>query len=113
LSGRTAISLVIIFAIIVLTLYEVSFDVRFEFARQEQRPDPAVEAEYARCFEQKDKDMHSVAFGTIDNPDVQKEFIIANREIIRRECRQRFSEKLITVTLSSCFNLVDLRARFW
>lgn len=103
----------LIAAVIVMSLYKVTFNFEFSFATQVQRPDAAVEAEYARCFERKDKDMHGVAFDTIDNPDVQKEFITANREIIARECRQRFPEKLTIVQLPFRFNLVDLQARFW
>jgi hypothetical protein len=93
------------------------FDVRFVFdisaGSEREITDPAVEAGYARCYEQKDEDIHETAFGTIDNPDVQREFITSRRAIARRECRARYPESTIIVEEPARFNLVDLEPRFW
>lgn len=93
------------------------FEVRLplDFARIEfvQVPDPDVEAEYGRCYEERDAAMHRAVFDAIDNPDVQKEMISTNREKIARECRQRFPEQMITVDKEVATNLVNLKPRFW
>jgi len=99
--------------VILLVLFDVTFPFDVAPARDTESPDPIVEAEYLSCYQEKDKEMHGVAFGTIDNPDVQKEFISTNREHIARECRLEVPEELITVQEPSRFNLIDLKPRFW
>ena len=75
--------------------------------------DPDAEAEYIRCYEERDKEMHRAVFAAIDNPDVQKEMISTNRDRIAIECRQRFPEKMISVEREVSLNLIDLKPRFW
>jgi hypothetical protein len=99
--------------VILFVLFEVTFPFDVAPAQDIEIPDPAVEAEYSSCYQEKDREMHGVAFGTIDNPDVQKEFISTNREHIARECRLEVPEQLITVVEPSRFNLVDIKPRFW
>jgi len=93
------------------------FDVRFVFdispGSEREIPDPAVEAEFTRCYEEKDEAIHDTAFGTIDNPDVQREFITSQRAIARRECRALHPESRIAVEEPARFNLIDLEPRFW
>jgi len=72
--------------------------------------DPAVEARYAACYQEKDDGIHDTAFGTIDNPDVQKEFIISSRARAAAECRALFPESITTVEEPGGFSL---RPRFW
>ena len=107
------IGLVVVLGISTFVLFDVSFPFDISLSHETEMPDPSVEAEYTRCYQEKDEDMHEVAFGTIDNPDVQKEFISTNRERIARECRQAIPEQLITIEEPSRFNLVDLKPRFW
>lgn len=76
-------------------------------------PDPAVEEAYARCYQKRDDEIHATAFGTIDNPDVQKEFIASNRQRAARECRDRYPGVMITVREPARFNFFDLEPRFW
>jgi hypothetical protein len=57
--------------------------------------------------------MHRQAFGTIDNPDVQREFISANRAVIAAECRGEFLQQLISVESDTSLNLIDVHPRFW
>jgi len=59
--------------------------------------DPEVEAQYQSCYQEKDKEIHATAFGTIDNPDVQKEFITTNRARAAAECRDLNPESVIRV----------------
>jgi len=54
--------------------------------------DSAAGSRYQQCFDERDKAMHREAFATIDNPDVQKEFIATNRDRIREECRREFPD---------------------
>lgn len=95
----------------------VLFDVRFryEFALPATLTtnDPEVEARFSACFTEKDDEIHARAFGTIDNPDVQKEFITSNRAIARRECRELYPAREMTTETPFRFNLVDLQPRFW
>jgi hypothetical protein len=53
-----------------------------------------------------------VAFGTIDNPDVQKLFIINNRKQAAVECRLQFPEQLTVVKEPFRFNILDLQFRY-
>ena len=75
--------------------------------------DPAIEAAYDECFAAKDEEIHTRAFGTIDNPDVQKEFITSNRARAAAECRALHPEKMITIETPARFRVVTLRPRFW
>ena len=60
----------------------VFFKVTFEFGMVPEKyteiPDPAVEKRYKGCYQAKDDNIHATAFGMIDNPDVQKEFITSS-----------------------------------
>ena len=97
----------------VLALYDVDpvFDVALP--GEARVPDPVVEEAYARCYQARDDEIHATAFGTIDNPDVQKEFISANRARAARECRELHPEVLVIVQQPARFDLVDLKPRFW
>lgn len=110
--GKT-IGLAALLGIATFVLFDVSFPFDISPSHETEIPDPSVEAQYRDCYQRKDQEMHEVAFGTIDNPDVQKEFISTNRERIARECRQAIPEQLITIDEPSRFNLVDLKPRFW
>ncbi len=79
---------------------------------ESSRLDAEQEASYAACYAERDAEIHDVAFGTIDNPDVQKLYILNNREQAATECRQRFPEQWTAIEEPFHFNLVDLRFRF-
>ena len=96
----------------IYVLLDVRFDFEFALPRRESRPDPAQEALYEACYAERDRDIHATAFGTIDNPDVQKLYISNNRDKARAACREQFPERLVTVDEPFRFNLVDLRFRF-
>ncbi len=94
----------------------VLFDVRinFEFSPggESSQLDAQQESRYVVCYAARDKEIHDVAFGTIDNPDVQKLYILNNRTLAATECRERFPEQWIVVDEPFRFNVIDLRFRY-
>jgi hypothetical protein len=42
------------------------------------------------CVASRDLEIHHKTFATIDNPDVQREVLAAQKEIAVRECRKKF-----------------------
>ena len=95
-----------------LVLFEIRFRFEFSMAGESSQPDAAQEARYAACFAERDDEIHDVAFGTIDNPDVQKLYILNNRKRAAAECRQNFPEQWIAIEEPFRFNLFDLHFRF-
>lgn len=110
--GRIISGLTVIF-IGVFVLYDVDFRFDFSGPNESRIADPEVEAAYAACYAARDDEIHTTAFGTIDNPDVQKEFITSSRARAAAECRALHPESIITVEKPARFNLVDLTPRFW
>lgn len=96
---------------LVAVFFEVTFILDFGGDSTIDRPDSAREEQFMGCYQEKDEAMHKAAFGTIDNPDVQREYISANRERIHRECREQFPQRMVQE--QSDFNLIDLKPRFW
>lgn len=94
-----------------LSFFEVRFEPVFRLPRDVERPDPAQERRYEACFEERDAGIHERAFQTIDNPDVQREYINARRERARAACREQFPQRMATVREPFRFNLVDLEPR--
>ncbi|MDZ7642993.1 MAG: hypothetical protein U5K76_01410 [Woeseiaceae bacterium] len=109
--GR-AMRLLVITAAVVVALFDVTFAPRFSLPRTIEQADPDQEARFEACFEQRDAAIHAEAFGTIDNPDVQRDFINRHRETARRECRQRFPERTITVDAPLDVNVLDFDFRW-
>jgi len=99
--------------ILFITFFEVKFVPQFSLPTETRVPDPTVEADYQRCYQAQDAEIHKKAFDTIDNPDVQKLYITTNRARARAECRKLYPESMITVEQSLRFNLFDLTSRFW
>jgi hypothetical protein len=112
-SMRRIIPYIVAAVLLLAVLFDVSLDVDVAAGTTRETPDPAVEANFDRCLADKDEEIHATAFGTIDNPDVQKEFITSRRAVARQECRERFPETMITVEEPAHFHLVDLKPRFW
>jgi hypothetical protein len=95
-----------------VALFEISFNFQFSLPGEIRQLDEEQEARYEACFTERDKEIHDIAFGTIDNPDVQKLYISNNRDIAATECRAQFPEQWTVVDRPFRFNLVDLRFRF-
>ena len=96
----------------VLVLFEVRLDLQFSLPGESRQLDVEQEARFAACFADRDRQIHDVAFGTIDNPDVQKLYISNNRDKAISECRLQFPEQWMTVDEPFRFKLFDLRFRF-
>jgi hypothetical protein len=99
--------------VVVFVLYEVNFVFDAAGAGNQQIPDPEIEAVYDACYRQKDDEIHATAFGTIDNPDVQKEFIASSRARAADECRRLHPERLITVAEPPRSGFIEIKPRFW
>lgn len=98
--------------IVLIALFDISFDFEFSPAGEGHQLDAGQEAFYAACYAERDNEIHNEAFGTIDNPDVQKLYILNNRKQAATECRQQFPQQWTVVEEPFRFNLVDLRFRF-
>lgn len=108
--------LISVFALVIVgvfVLYDVEFLFDITWPGQSEFVDPNVESAYQNCYAEKDDEIHTTAFGTIDNPDVQKEFITSNRARAAAECRTLYPESTIIVAEPGRFNLIDLTPRFW
>jgi hypothetical protein len=103
-------------ALLLLTtfaFFDVSLDVQFALPQELLEPDPDREALYSACYAQRDVEIHRAAFGTIDNPDVQKEYINSNRRLVAAECRAAHPQSMITVATPFRFSLFAVEARYW
>lgn len=98
--------------VVLFAMFEVRVNFQFSLPGEISAPDAAQEARHAACYAGRDKEIHNVAFGTIDNPDVQKLYISNNRERAAAECRQHFPEQWITLKEPFRFNALDLRFRY-
>ena len=98
---------------IVLALYDLRLNFVFLLPDEVEQPDPAQEALYAECYQARDNLIHDTAFTTIDNPDVQKEFINTSRARAARECRDEYPQQLVTVRQPFRLNILDLHPRYW
>ncbi len=112
MNWRKAVWISIGMLVVLFALFEVRVNFQFSLAGEKRELDAGQEARYAVCYAARDKEIHKVAFGTIDNPDVQKLYISNNRERAASECRQRFPQQWVTVVEPFRFNLLDLRRRF-
>jgi hypothetical protein len=113
LNLKKAITIFVLGAIAVVVLFDFDWVLDCGQSNGHEVPDPAVEELYENCYAIKDDAMHRQAFGTIDNPDVQREFISANRAVIAAECRGEFLQQLISVESDTSLNLIDVHPRFW
>ena len=93
-------------------LFDVRINFEFSLAGESSQLDAQQESRYVACYGARDKEIHDVAFGTIDNPDVQKLYILNNRDEAASGCRERFPEQWTPVDEPFRFNLVDLRFRY-
>ncbi len=98
--------------IAILVLFEIRFRVEFSMPGASSQLDAARESRYAACYAERDNEIHDIAFGTIDNPDVQKLYISNNRDKAINECRLQFPEQWITVDEPFRFNVIDFRFRY-
>ena len=113
MNGKKIIATILLTVLLTVLLVAVLFEIDIPPSTPAEIADPAVEAQYQACYQAKDDEIHATAFGTIDNPDVQKEFITTNRARAAAECRALHPEALIAVDQSPRFRLISLAPRFW
>lgn len=106
-------AVLLIAAAVTAVLFDVDLEFDVALPTDKQVPDPAVEARYDSCYREEDHEIHEKAFATIDNPEVQKEFINENRVRAEHDCRERYPESMITVREPFHFRLFTLRPRLW
>ncbi len=70
------------------------------------------ESLFEDCVNEKDRLIHAETFGAIDNPDVQREILVTEKERAGRECRKIFPERRVTTSEPFHFNVIDLTFRY-
>jgi len=81
-------------------------------ARNVEKLDFTQESLFDDCVDERDRLIHAETFGAIDNPDVQREILVTEKERASRECREVFPESRVTTRESFYFNLIDLTFRY-
>jgi len=99
--------------VLLVILYDVQLNFMISLPGEIEHIDAEQEALYSRCYEVRDQQLHDTAFGTIDNPDVQKEFINTSRARAASECREEHPQQLVVVRQPFRLNLFDLQPRYW
>ena len=99
--------------VLIFAIYDMQIEFAFSLPGEIEQLDSAQETLYMQCFESRDKRIHDTAFGTIDNPDVQKEFINTSRADAASECRDQYPQQWVTIPQAFHLNIIDLRARYW
>ncbi|MDH4071644.1 MAG: hypothetical protein OEV41_00915 [Gammaproteobacteria bacterium] len=110
---KHAIGTLVLACVLVFAFYDVTLVLDVSLSGETEVPDPEAEAEYRDCYTGMDREIHATAFGTVDNPDVQKEFINARRAIAEAVCRAAYPVSMITVETPLRFDLLDLEPRYW
>ncbi len=107
------IVLIVFGVFLIFVLFEVELGQDVGRSDAIEVPDPVIEAQYKNCYANRDDAMHRQAFSTIDNPDVQREFISAKRAEIAAECRAQFPQKMIVLENEDSAALIRFRPRYW
>lgn len=98
--------------VLVFALFEVRLRPEFSWPREVAKPDPAQEARYRQCVDERTDEATREAIETADNPDVQSLMIrMQQKEAIDR-CRREFPERTVTVSEPLRVNVVDFSWRF-
>lgn len=98
--------------VLLLVFFDVDFRPEFAMPQDAEVPDPDQERRYQACVDERDRAIHEETFERIDNPDVQREVLATRKERAKRECREQFPARTITVRQGFRFNLLDLRYRY-
>jgi hypothetical protein len=98
--------------LIVFLLFEVRIDFQFALPAEVAGRDDEQERRYEQCVESRDREIHRVAFGTIDNPDVQREYLSTHKDRAKIDCRREFPVVENVTHEPFRFKLLELRYRF-
>ena len=98
--------------VVFLVLFEVQLDFEFSPERETMVADAGQEERFAGCVEERDRDIHRKTFGSIDNPDVQREVLASEKQKAVAACRELFPQILVPESQPLRFNLVDVKFRY-
>ena len=74
--------------------------------------DSVQESRFDACLLQRDRLIHAETFGNIDNPDVQREILLTEKERAASACREIFPEMQITIREPFHFSVIEFEFRF-
>lgn len=97
---------------LLLILFEVTVDFQFSMPREVAIVDDAQENQYQACVDERDAEIHRIAFSTIDNPDVQREYLSTHKDKAKEACRLEYPEQLTTAMQPFRFKLLAFEYRF-
>ena len=109
---KKALFIVVAALLLLLIFFEVSIDFQFSMPQEVEVVDTVQEAQYQACVDGRDAEIHEIAFSTIDNPDVQREFLSTHKDKAKVACRLEYPERTTTAMQSFRFRLVELEYRF-
>jgi len=113
LNTKLVVGTCVVVIAVVIALYDIQPNFVLSMPGESAQPDPVQEALYDQCFREQDSQIHDSAFRTIDNPDVQKEFINTGRAHATIECRNKFPREWVTIRQPFRLNLFDMHPRYW
>lgn len=98
--------------VVAWTFFDVDINLEFSMPRNVEMLDFEQESLFKNCVDEKDRLIHAETFGTIDNPDVQREILVTEKERAARECREIYPERRVTTSEPFHFNVIDLTFRY-
>jgi len=109
---KAAILAAVMLMAVTLIFFEVDFVAEFSLPQEIDILDADQEARFEACVAEKDAAIHASTFRDIDNPDVQREILVTQKEQAIRDCRESLPERWVTVSEPLRFNIIDLSFRF-
>ena len=108
-------SIILVLATIILfnLLYKINFFWNLTSVSIINIPEPEIEENYIKCYQEADASIHVDAFNSIDNPDVQREYISSMRKEAQKKCRSDFPEEVVTLEVPRERKFFNIKARFW
>ncbi len=98
--------------LVILVLFDIDLDLQFSLPREVVELDAQQEMRHVHCVDLRDAEIHRVAFATIDNPDVQREYLSTEKDKAKVICRREFPHDQTTSKQPFRFNVVDLKFRY-
>ena len=97
---------------ITLMLFDITIDFELSMPREDEILDAAQEARFDACLDQRDRIIHTETFSNIDNPDVQREILLTEKERAAAACRVKFPERRVAIEMPFQFNVLDFEFRY-
>jgi len=90
MNRRVVAWLVGVGALICIVLLKISHDIKSSPGTETGALDSEQEKRFQACVAERDREIHRRVFSTIDNPDVQREYLSTQKEIAIGECRLKY-----------------------